>query len=73
MEIVVGEVGILEIGSMLLLLLKCHSIYYNQNGFHGKINKNKNVTIPSEWCTSSTHDFQTIFKGQGGFSYWRNY
>jgi hypothetical protein len=51
-EIVVGElgveVGILEIGSMLLLLLKCHSIYYNQNGFHGKINKNKNVTIPSE-------------------------
>jgi hypothetical protein len=54
-------------------LLKCHSIYYNQNGFHGKINKNKNVTIPSEWCTSSTHDFQTIFKGQGGFSYWRNY
>jgi hypothetical protein len=51
-EIVVGElgveVGILEIGFMLLLLLKCHSIYYNQNGFHGKINKNKNVTIPSE-------------------------
>ncbi len=77
MEIVVGElgveVGILKIGFMLLLLLKCHSIYYNQNGFHGGKKKTiKNVIIPSEWCTS-IHDFQTIFKGQGGFSYWRNY
>ncbi len=40
MEIVVGElgvkVGILEIGFMLLLVLKCHSIYYSQNGFHGQ-------------------------------------
>jgi hypothetical protein len=44
-EIVVGELGVevgtLEIGSVLLLLLKCHSIYYNQNGFHGKKKKKK--------------------------------
>jgi hypothetical protein len=39
-EIVGGElgveVGILEIGFMLLLVLKCPSIYSNQNGFHGE-------------------------------------
>jgi hypothetical protein len=39
-EIVVGElgveVGILEIGFMLLLVLKCPPICYNQNGFHGQ-------------------------------------
>jgi hypothetical protein len=42
-EIVVGELGvkvrILEIGFMLLLVLKCPCIYYNQNGFHGQSKK----------------------------------
>jgi hypothetical protein len=44
-EIVVGElrvkVGILEIGFILLLVLKCPSIYYNQNGFYGQKNNKK--------------------------------
>jgi hypothetical protein len=44
-KIVVGElgveVGILEIGLILLLVLKCPSIYYNQNGFHGPKKKYK--------------------------------
>jgi hypothetical protein len=44
-EIVVGElgvkVGILEIGFIFLLVLKCPSIYSNQNGFYGPKKKLK--------------------------------